>query len=97
MGIMRNFYLYKYNMPVQSEGLVNTVADFVTKNSNAVSSVSGAAGNISDAIKAAKRFNELQLVKLSPKVISELKSVDNSKKGDGYEIFLIFSPHKKTQ
>jgi len=99
MGIVRNFDLYKYNLPMQGEGLVDTVksvADFVTQNKEvlkdagkAVSSVSGAVGNISEAIKAAKRFNELQLAKnkLTPKVIEELKSVVNSKMGDGFEKF----------
>jgi len=101
MVFVRSFDMFKYNLPVQGDGFVDTVksvADIVTQNKevikdvgNAVSSVSGAAGNISEAIKAAKRFNELQLAKnkLSPKVINELKSVniDNSKMGDGFEKF----------
>ena len=73
---------------------VKSVADFVSQNkdtfkdvSKAVSSVSSASSNIAQAIKAAKRFNELrEASKLSPKVISELQT-ERNKKGDGFEKF----------
>ena len=43
--------------------------------------------NIAQAIKAAKRYNELrEASKLSPKVISELQT-ERNKKGDGFEKF----------
>jgi hypothetical protein len=109
MGIVRNFEKHKYTLPTKGEGIVDTVADFVSKNKDtlkdvgkAVSSVSGVVGNISDAVKAAKRFNELrelqgiknQTNKLSPAVISELQAPStpkseslHSKKGDGFEKF----------
>jgi len=98
MVFVRSFDMFKYNLPVQGEGFVDSVksvADIVTQNKDVIkdvgNAVSGAAGNISEAIKAAKRFNELQLAKnkLSPKVINELKSViiENSKMGDGFEKF----------
>ena len=48
-------------------GIIDTVANFVSQNkdtfkdvSKTVSSVSSASSNISQAIKAAKRFNELR-------------------------------------
>ena len=82
---------------IHSAGIIDTVksvADFVSQNkdtfkdvSKAVSSVSGASSNIAQAIKAAKRFNELrEASKLSPKVISELQT-ERNKKGDGFEKF----------
>ena len=50
-------------------------------------SVSSASSNIAQAIKAAKRFNELREArKLSPKVISELQT-EHNKKGNGFEKF----------
>ena len=70
MVILRDFEKHKYNLPVHgvhSAGIVDTVADFVSQNkdtfkdvSKAVSSVSSASSNIAQAIKAAKRFNELR-------------------------------------
>jgi hypothetical protein len=100
MVIVRNFDLHKYNLPVQGDGFVNTVADFVSQNkdllkdvgasvSGAAGNISGAVGNISEAIKAAKRLNELQLAKnkLTQKVIEKLKSETVDKKGDGFEKF----------
>ena len=82
---------------VHGAGIVDTVksvADFVSQNkdtfkdvSKAVSSVSSASSNIAQAIKAAKRFNELrEASKLSPTVISELQ-IECNKKGDRFEIF----------
>ena len=101
MGIVRNFYKHKYNLPVQGSGIADTVksvADFVSQNKEtfkdvgqAVSSAAGAVGNISEAIKAAKRFNELRELqqikqtKLPANVVNELKA--SSKKGDGFEKF----------
>ena len=73
MGIVRNFDKHKYNLPVQGSGIADTVksvADFVSQNKEtfkdvgqAVLSVSGAVSNISKAVPAAKRFNELQAIK----------------------------------
>ena len=82
---------------IQAEGragIIDTVANFVSQNkdtfkdvSKAVSSVSSASSNIVQAIKAAKRFNELrEASKLSPKVISELQT-ERNKKGDGFKKF----------
>ena len=79
---------------IHGAGIIDTVANFVSQNkdtfkdvSKAVSSVSSASSNIAQAIKAAKRFNELrEASKLSPKVISELQT-ERNKKGDGFEKF----------
>ena len=82
---------------IHSAGIIDTVksvADFVSQNkdtfkdvSKAVSSLSSASSNIAQAIKAAKRFNELrEASKLSPKVISELQT-ERNKKGDAFEKF----------
>ena len=79
---------------IHGAGIIDAVADFVSQNkdtfkdvSKAVSSVSSASSNIAQAIKAAKRFNELrEASKLSPKVISELQT-ERNKKGDGFEKF----------
>ena len=79
---------------IHGVGIIDTVANFVSQNkdtfkdvSKAVSSVSSASSNIAQAIKAAKRFNELrEASKLSPKVISELQT-ERNKKGDGFEKF----------
>ena len=103
MGIVRNFDRHKYNLPVYGDGIADTiqsVAEFVTQNKEAfkdvgqaVSSVSGAVGNISKAVQAAREFNELQAIKqknatkLPHKVMDELKAVASSKKGDGFEKF----------
>ena len=97
MVIVRDFEKHKYNLPVHGAGIVDTVksvADFVSENkdtfkdvSKAVSSLSSASSNIVQAIKAAKRFNELrEASKLSPKVISE-QQTERNKKGDGFEKF----------
>ena len=79
---------------IHGAGIIDAVADFVSQNkdtfkdvSKAVSSVSSASSNTAQAIKAAKRFNELrEASKLSPKVISELQT-ERNKKGDGFEKF----------
>ena len=79
---------------IHGAGIIDTVANIVSQNkdtfkdvSKAVSSVSSASSNIAQAIKAAKRFNELrEASKLSPKVISELQT-ERNKKGDGFEKF----------
>ena len=101
MVIVRDFEKHKYNLPVQAgghgssihgAGIIDTVANFVSQNkdtfkdvSKAVSSLSSASSNIAQAIKAAKRYNELrEASKLSPKVISELQT-ERNKKGDRFE------------
>ena len=79
---------------IHGAGIIDTVANFVSQNkdtfkdvSKTVSSLSSASSNIAQAIKAAKRFNELrEASKLSPKVISELQT-ERNKKGDGFEKF----------
>ena len=93
-----NLPVHSVNAPsgssIHSAGIIDAVADFVSQNkdtfkdvSKAVSSVSSASSNIAQAIKAAKRFNELrEASKLSPKVISELQT-ERNKKGDGFEKF----------
>ena len=94
MVIVRDFEKHKYNLPVHGAGIIDTAANFISQNkdtfkdvSKAVSSVSSASSNIAQAIKAAKRYNELrEASKLSPKVISELQT-ERNKKGDGFEKF----------
>ena len=94
MVIVWDFEKHNYNLPAHGAGIIDTVADFVSQNkdtfkdvSKAVSSVSSASSNITQAIKAAKRFNELrEASKLSPKVISELQTECN-KKEDGFKKF----------
>ena len=79
---------------IHGAGIIDAVANFVSQNkdtfkdvSKAVSSVSSASSNTAQAIKAAKRYNELrEASKLSPKVISELQT-ERNKKGDGFEKF----------
>ena len=88
MFIVRDFEKHKYSLPVHGvhgAGIIDTESqnkDTFKDVSKAVSSVSSASSNIAQAIKAAKRFNELrEASKLSPKVISELQT------GDGFEKF----------
>ena len=81
MVIVRDFEKHKYNLPVHGVSIIDT------ESQNKDTSVSCASSNIAQAIKAAKRFNELrEASKLSPKVISELQT-ERNKKGDGFEKF----------
>ena len=108
MGVVRKFEQHKYVLPVQQGSgfadTVSSVANFVSQHKDtlknvgkAASSVAGATGKISDAVKAAKRFNELHDIKLAraaipptvlpPKVVSDLQAAGRTKKGDGFEKF----------
>ena len=76
MVIVRDFKKYRYNLLEHGSGII----DNESQNKDTSS-------NITQAIKAAKRFNELrESSKLSPKVISELQT-ERDKKGDGFEKF----------
>ena len=82
MVIVRDFEKHKYNLPVHGAGIIDTAANFISQNKDTFKDVS-----IAQAIKAAKRYNELrEASKLSPKVISELQT-ERNKKGDGFEKF----------
>ena len=74
MGIVHKFERHKYSLPAVGDGIFDGVisgvkgaVDLATKNKDLISSVgksvgavAGAAGKISDAVKAAQRFNELK-------------------------------------
>ena len=103
MTIVRRFDQQKYVLPVQQGSgfadAVSGVASFVSQHKDtfkdvgkATASVTDAVGNISNAVKAAKWFNELREVQLArtalpSKVVSELPAAGRSKKVDGFEKF----------
>ena len=85
MVIVRDFEKHIYNLPVHGANAPSGSSTQAIHGAGIIDTESqnkDTSSNIAQAIKAAKRFNELrEESKLSPKVISELQT------GDGFEKF----------